>query len=218
MRGEPKPLVIIGAGGHAKVVMDIAEASLRAVCGVIDRQYDLGHRFLNSTIVGNEALLEDNSFVKDHEFIVAIGDQSTRRRLSLQIVDAGGSLATLRHPASVVSPHATIEAGTVLAAGCVVNPSARVGRFCILNTGCTVDHDVRLADGVQICPGANLAGTVTCEEDVFVGTGAVVIPRINIGAAAIIGAGAVVVRDVLAGTMVVGNPARPIVRRELSKL
>lgn len=160
-------------------------------------------------IIGGEVLLHDIAFLHSYAFIVAIGDQQMRRRLFLLILQAGGSLATLLHPASVVSTHASIGGGTVLAAGSIVNPSAVVGRFCILNTGCTVDHDVQLADGVQVCPGANLAGGVVCGEDVFVGTGAVVIPRVRIGTAAVVGAGAVVIKDVPPAAIVIGNPARP---------
>ena len=205
-----KPLVILGAGGHAKVVFDMAVASHWQVRGFLDGGRVRGETILAATVLGNESMLDDRQFVAEHAFVVAIGQQKVRRTWSLEIISRGGVLAVVSHPGCVVSPYATIHAGTVIAAGCVVNPGAAVGRFCILNTGCTVDHDVVLADGVQICPGANLAGTVSCGEDVFVGTGAVIIPRITIGAGATVGAGAVVIRDVAAGDVVVGNPARSI--------
>ena len=208
-----RPLVILGAGGHGRVVLDTALAAGWTLSGFIDGTKSIGEHVNNLPVIGGDRLLDDPSFLIQHLFVVAIGDQQARRRLSLDICDKGGQLATMQHPACVVSASALIGDGTVMIAGAIVNANARVGRFCILNTGCTVDHDCELGDGVQICPGAHLAGRVGCADDVFVGTGAAIIPGISIGAGATVGAGAVVIRNVAPGEFVAGNPARTIRQR-----
>jgi sugar O-acyltransferase (sialic acid O-acetyltransferase NeuD family) len=205
-----RPLLIVGAGGHGKVVLDAARASGWAVAGFLDSVNPVGARILDAPVIGNESGLDDRDLLTRHMVIIAIGDQTARRRLSLHVLQSGGTLAVVRHPSSIVADSARIGAGSFLAAGTIVNPDARIGQFCILNTGCTIDHDCVLADGTQVSPGAHLAGSITCGEDVFIGTGAAIIPRITIGAHAVVGAGAVVIRDVEAGTRVAGNPARTI--------
>ena len=212
----PKPLVILGTGGHGRVVAETAEAAGTPPCGFLDQTRAVGQRVNGLPVIGGEALLADREFLAGHRFIVAIGNQSARRRLSTQIAAAGGELATIRHPSCIVSRHAAIGAGSVLIAGAIVNANAAIGRFCILNTGCTVDHDVALGDGVQICPGAHLAGGVRCGEDAFIGTGAAIIPGVTLGARAVVGAGAVVIADVEADLTVVGVPARAIRQRAAS--
>lgn len=205
-----RALVIVGAGGHGKVVLDAARAGGWQVAGFLDSVNPAGTRILDAPVLGNEASLTDRDLLARHAVIVAIGDQDARRRLSVRILQAGGTLAVVRHPSSIVSNSVRIGDGSFLAAGVIVNPDAHIGQYCILNTGCTIDHDCRLADGTQVSPGAHLAGSVTCGEDVFIGTGAAIIPRITIGSHAVVGAGAVVIRDVEAGTRVAGNPARTI--------
>ena len=199
-----KPLVIVGAGGHGRVVHDVALSLGLAVAGFLD---DSRSGEVNGVpVLGGTARIE--TLLADHSFIVAMGGQQARRRFST-LIAGRAELATLVHPTAWVSPSARIGQGSVLVGGVIVNANADVGAFCILNTGCTIDHDNLLKDGVQICPGAHLAGAVTCEEDVFVGTGACVIPGVTLGREAVVGAGAVVVRDVAPGDKVFGNPAAP---------
>jgi sugar O-acyltransferase (sialic acid O-acetyltransferase NeuD family) len=203
-----KQLVIIGSGGHGRVVADTAVAAGWQVAGFIDDTKAAGHKENDYLLLGGRMLLKDHEVLETFMFIVALGDQDARREISVALAGVGDILATIIHPSSVISPHASVGRGSVLAPGCILNANAKVGEFCILNTGCTVDHDVQLADGVQISPGVNLAGHVSCGEDVFIGAGAIVIPRISIGKGAIVGAGSVVIKDIPAGAKVAGNPAR----------
>ena len=194
-------MVIVGAGGHGRVILDAALASGLQVAGFVADPVQgpvNGMPFLGPT-----AMLDE--LAETHRFIVAIGDQQARRDLALRL---DGRLQTVIHPTAWVSPSARIGQGTAIIGGVIVNANSEVGDFCILNTGCSVDHDCRLADGVQICPGARLAGGVSCGEDAFIGTGAIAVPGIRIGARAIVGAGSVVVQDVAENTKVIGNPAR----------
>lgn len=194
-------LVIVGAGGHGRVVLDAALAAGLEVAGFLADP--AGEPVNGLPVLGPTALLDE--LLPRHRFIIAIGDQQARRDFSLRI---GDRLQSVIHPASWISPSARIGKGAAIIGGVIVNANAEVGDFCILNTGCTIDHDNRLADGVQICPGAHLAGNVSVGEDAFIGTGASVIPGVRIGARAVIGAGAVVVSDVPDGAKAVGNPAR----------
>lgn len=201
-----KPLIIIGAGGHAKVVADAALAAGWTVAGLLDRD---GSGILGLAVLGGDARLDDPAFVAAHCFVAAIGAQAARRRLSLRVLAAGGDLAVVVHPSAIVAPSAIIGAGSVVLAGAVVNPDARIGRFAIVNVCASVDHDNVLGDNVQVGPGARLTGNVSVGEDALIGAGAVVLPGVSIGAGAIVGAGAVVTRAVDAGATVMGNPARP---------
>jgi len=206
MTGMPRPVVILGHGGHARVVADICRAAKREVRGFLDRQGV--HE--SASVLGGDDLLDDRAFVESHEYVVGIADQRIRRRLAGLVRAKGGVLASVIHPSAVVAPAVAIGAGVVVVAGCVVNPGAVLGDLVIVNTGATVDHDCVLNEGVHVCPGAHLTGNVVCGEYAFLGAGAIVIPGRAIGAWAVVGAGAVVISDVTDGVTVVGCPARAI--------
>jgi sugar O-acyltransferase (sialic acid O-acetyltransferase NeuD family) len=204
-----RPVAIIGAGEHARVVLDICEAAGLSVAGFIGLDQKPGDTIDSHPILGNDdELLRDAKFLRDHDLVPGLGDQAARHRIGLLALAAGGQFARVVHPSSIVSRRALIAEGSVVCAGAIVNNGAKIGRFCIVNTGASVDHDCTLNDGVQVGPGAVLCGTVHCEADVLIGAGAIVLPGIRIGARAIVGAGAVVTRNVPPSTTVFGNPAR----------
>ena len=203
------PVVIVGAGGHGRVVLDILRAMRRHVAGFLDDGRPPSGLVNGAPVLdGGSAPLASREFLARHDVIVAIGDNAARRRLAETVLGNGGTLATAVHPACVVSPTAAVGEGTVIVPGAVVNANARIGRFCIVNTGATIGHDVVLEDGAQVAPGANMGGGSRCGADAFVAIGAVVVPKVRIGAGAVLGAGATAVRDIPPGAVALGTPAR----------
>ncbi|MGB1539791.1 MAG: acetyltransferase [Rickettsiales bacterium] len=210
MKNAETSVVILGAGGHGRVVLDTCRAAGIPVAGFLDGRHETGSLIHGAQVLGSDDELESGGFLHAHRFIVALGDQEARKKLSSTIRERGGRLATAIHPSCIISTTASIAEGTVVVAGAIINTDSQIGRYCIINTGATIDHDVCLEDGVQVSPGANLAGHVHCEEQVFIGTGAIIAPRVTVEENSIIGAGSVVLKDVPKGVLVAGNPATKI--------
>lgn len=208
-------LWIVGAGGHAAVVADAAR-STGAWSGVafFDDLWPEMRSADGCEVLGNldmlRRMVSASGWPTGQQAVVGIGHNATRLGLSREVLDLGGTLATVVHTTAVISPSARLGAGSVVFAKAVVNPHSRLGLGCIVNTGAIVDHDVAIDDGVHICPGVALAGNVTVGELATIGIGTCVIQGIRIGQRATVGAGTTVIRDVEAETTVAGNPARRI--------
>ncbi len=156
-----REIVILGSGGHARVVADACSSAAQSIAGFIGPDASRGAAMEGAVHLGGDDRLEDRDFVQSHDFVVGIGAQQRRAELSRDLCERGARLATVVHASAVVAPSATLGAGTVVLAGAVVNQGAQLGSWVIVNTNATVDHDARLADGVHIGPGAVLAGDVT---------------------------------------------------------
>lgn len=208
-------LIIIGAGGHGRVVVDITRRQHPGIQVLfLDDQVLAGTRHLEPPVVGDTGYLE--RLLAEHRsrraaVVVAIGDNSRRKqmvqRVSPLLIAGSIPFATLRDPAAFVSSGAVLGDGTVVMPQVAVNAGTRVGKHVILNTSCSVDHDCVLGDYVHVSPGAHLAGGVILEDGVHVGTGASLIPGVRVGRGTIIGAGSVVVRDIPPGVVAFGVPA-----------
>jgi UDP-perosamine 4-acetyltransferase len=206
--------IILGGGGHAKVLIDAIQAGGKVtVIGILDRDPALtGTSILGAPVLGSDEAIQDMTGEAD-SFIVGIGsvgDPSTRMALFEKALKAGLKPLTVIHPNAVVSPYAKIGEGCMLYAGCIVNPDAIIGRNVIINTGAIVEHDCMIGDHVHVATGARLAGTVTVGMGAHIGAGAVIRQKGEVGDFAVVGAGAVVVKPVRPGETVVGNPARPL--------
>ena len=199
-------LYIIGAGGHAKVVLStVLEVGL-SVDGLFDDDpQKQGVDILGVPVIGT---VSDAKRKGPARGVLAIGDNRTRYRLAQKLL--GWKWLPVVHPKAYVHPSASLGPGTVVFAGAVIQPDTRIGAHAIINTGATVDHDCLVGDFVHIAPGAHLAGNVTISEGALIGMGAVVLPGIKVGAWAVVGAGAVVVEDLPPRVTVVGVPARPL--------
>lgn len=194
---------LIGASGHAKVILDILEASGRVVNGFYDDNVSI------TSFKGliRSGIVSDAGSNLDDLHIISIGVNSTRQKIA-KALKVGYTTAI--HPSAVVSNSASIDQGTVVMAGAVINSDTKIGQHCIINTQCSIDHDCTIDDFVHISPNTCLTGGVHVGEGVHIGAGAVVIPGVKIGAWATVGAGSVVIKDVPKNATVVGNPARVI--------
>ncbi len=206
-------VVVIGAGGHGRVVLDILLCSgQHRVVGILDADPALaGTHLYGIEVLGPVNLLSRLRQQRVRGAVVAIGDNRVRRKYRAEIDAAGLDAINAIHPAASISPRAVLGRNIVVCAGAIVCTDATIGDSVILNTGCRVDHECVIGDGAHIAPGAVLAGRVQIGPDAFIGLGSKVIQCRSVGTGAVVGAGAVVIRDVPDGVRVVGVPARPMV-------
>lgn len=206
-----KEMIIYGAGGHGKVIADIIEKSGGTIYGFIDdSKRGKESIFYHYPILGGLSELVELHHQQSNRFsvIIALGNNSARQDVALQLKSAGICFGTAIHPSAQLARGVTIGEGTVIMANSVINSDAVIGRFCIINTAATVDHDACIGDYVHLSPGVHLGGTVTIEASSWLGVGAAVINNIHIGQDVTVGAGSVVIRPIASHCVVVGNPAR----------
>lgn len=192
-----RDVVIIGAGGHGRVVADIVAASGDKVIGFLD------------DVPRDRCMGPISDYVKylDAKFVIAIGNAGVRERL---VNSMGCRWYTAIHPSAIISPSASIGEGSVIMPNAVVNAGASVGRHCIINTAAVVEHDNVIEDYVHVSVAARLGGTVSVGEKTWIGIGATVSNNIHICCDCVIGAGAVVTRDIEEPGTYVGVPAKMV--------
>lgn len=210
-------LVLWGAGGHARVVAELATLEGRfELVGLLDDVNSARHGTapFGVPVLGTGELLPTLLEEGVRHLVVAIGSCSARLELTARAEALGFECPTLVHPRAFVSPTAVLGGGTVVAAFGHVGPGSTVGKAVIVNTGASVDHDCRIGDGAHIAPGAVLGGGVSIGRGAWVGLGSSVIQDRTVGERSTVGAGSVVVRDLPARVVAWGSPAR--VQREVT--
>jgi sugar O-acyltransferase (sialic acid O-acetyltransferase NeuD family) len=221
LKPENRTLVVWGAGGHGKVVHDVAMAMDRydSAAFVDDNPDRAGDDFCGCPVFPTLDAACGHA-AECTALVVAIGANQTRARCAAMARARGWKLETLIHPTAIVSPSARIGAGTVVMPRAVVNAGAEIGENCIINTAAVVEHDCRIGDYVHLSPGVVLGGGVTVERLVHMGLGSIALPGSVIEAGAVVGAGAVVLHGVLRGETVVGVPARStgVINRQLARV
>ncbi|HEY6805835.1 MAG TPA: acetyltransferase [Pyrinomonadaceae bacterium] len=208
-------VVGLGAGGHAKVVIEILRLAHDVeIVGLLDSRSELHNTaLLGLPILGDDSLLPGLRVDGvSHAFIGVgtVGDIGPRLRVFQTARAAGFEIIAAIHPTAVISPSVKIGIGLTIMAGAVVNAQAIIGDNVIINTGAIIEHDCRLGHHVHISPRATLGGGVSIGDRSMVGLGAVVLPGIHVGSEVLIGAGTVVTRDIPDGKVVYGNPGRVI--------
>ncbi|MGN0883939.1 MAG: acetyltransferase [Candidatus Spyradosoma sp.] len=189
---------LYGAGGHAKVILDILRARNVAVDCVCDDSAEL-REFCGLLVVRGADAPAGTA-------IVSIGKNEARRRV-VEFLRARGNVrfATAVHPSAVISPDAEIGAGTVVMPGAIVNAGTRVGEHCIVNTGASIDHDCAVADFAHVSPHATLCGGVSVGAGTWIGAGTVVIQGVSVGGNCLVGAGSVVAKNLPDDAFACGN-------------
>ena len=194
-----RPLMIIGAGGHGKVVKDIARACGYQQIGFLD-DADL------PGLAGKVCDYED--YISTSDFVIAIGNNAVRGRLFEELDKKNAIIVSLVHPYAAVSDSAVIGKGTVVVAGAVINADTVIGQGVILNTGSSVDHDCVVEDFCHVSVGAHVCGTVHIGKRTMVGAGATIVNNLEVCEDCMIGAGAVVVKNIEEQGTYIGVPAR----------
>ena len=206
-----KNVVVIGAGGHGKVIADIIIKSQDNVYGFLDDGVDIGTTIVkekNIKVIGKvEECIKISSGNPDFEFVIAIGNNQIRKTISEKY-----NLKYYKaiHPSAQIGLDVEIGEGTVVMADTAINPSTKIGKHCIINTGAIIEHDNIIEDYVHISPNATLCGTVKIGETTHVGAGAVIKNNTNICKNCIIGAGATIVKNIKEEGTYVGVPAKKV--------
>lgn len=208
-------LIIIGAGGHAKSVIDAAEENFSIMGLLSDDPAAHGQSTCGFKILGDDSLLPRLAADGAKMFVVgvgSVGDARSRQKLFELGKMANLEPAVIIHPRAIVSKHAKIGAGSVILAGATVNAGATVGQNVIVNSGAIVEHDCILEDDVHVASGAVLGGNVTIRQAAHVGAGSTIRQGQTVGRRTIVGAGAVVVDDLGDDKVFVGIPVKELIK------
>ena len=191
-------MYLYGASGHAKVIIDILEASGVRVDGLIDD---------NPNVNRLQGYPVRHTFAGESPFIISIGNNKIRKLVAERLQASYGKAI---HPSAILSPTAKIGDGTVVMQGAIIQADANVGKHCIINTGASVDHECVIGNYVHVSPHATLCGNVHVGDGSWIGAGTTVIPNLSIGKWCVIGAGSVITEDIPDHVLAFGNPCRII--------
>jgi UDP-perosamine 4-acetyltransferase len=212
---KKQDVIIVGAGGHAKVVASCLNNDKYNLIGFIDKDLtDLGREvYLGKTVVGQDSEME--KWLKDGSCgcIVAIGhvgNPIVRNRLYTKCKSLGFQMINAIHPTAVVDPTAKLGEGIAIMPNVVINANATIGDNSIINTASVIEHDVAIGSGVHVAPRTVISGASSVGENTLLGAGSTIIQGVKIGMNSIVGAGTVVIRDLPDKIVAVGNPAKII--------
>ena len=207
---HPNNLIVIGSGGHARVVADAARSAGFVLHGFIDINYHgQNEHILERPVIGGIELLHELDNQK-YSIIVAIGDNSKRAYHYLQAQKKGFSTPTVIHPTAVVSNDCLIENGVFINTSAIINAEAIIRENAIINTSAIIEHEVVVGEHSHIGPGVKVGGRTIIGKRTFIGIGASVIDKVKIGTNVIIGAGSVIIENVKNNCTVVGVPGQAI--------
>lgn len=208
------PVIVLGAGGHAKVLIDSLQASRVAIKGIVDPAPDFrGAQLFGVPVLGGDEVIESFS-PSDILLVNGLGSvrlPQRRRQVFDRFKCMGYRFAAVVHPSAIIAVDVALGEGTQIMAGTVIQPGSRIGCNAIINTRASVDHDCIIGDHVHIAPGVTLSGGVSVGAGSHIGTGATLIQGVSVGCDCLVAAGAVVINNVADSSMVRGVPAREFV-------
>jgi len=205
-------IIIIGAGGHSKVIVDIIHNEQKyEIAGFIDNNLPIGHKVLDYKVLGKEE--EINTLINKHEIfggIIAIGDNFIRSNVEKKIKQLCNEFEFINciHPKSNIAFNVVMGQGNVVMAGATINTSSEISNHCIFNTNCSIDHDNRIENFVSVAPNAVTGGNVEVGELSAIGIGATITDQVSIGYNCIIGASSLVNKDAKSNSVYYGIPAK----------
>ena len=215
MKFGEKDLIIIGAGGHAKVVLEIALENGWNVLGFVDKKITQ-NSLCGYPVLGTDEVLPSLLIKGIRHAAIGIGhvgNYQVRDNIFANLKKLGFDLPILIHPKACISKLAIIGEGSICATGCIVNTCARVGGNCIINSGAIIEHDVILGDNVHAAPASVILGDVQVGRNTFLGAGSVVLQGCTVGESVIVGAGSTVLKSVDDDLVIAGSPAHEIRKR-----
>lgn len=189
-------VMIIGSGGHAKVVIDaINKQRIYEIIGLIDDYRQVGETTMDIPVVGKVSDISDHKGI-NCSWIIAVGDNKGRNSIYSRVIELRLNYINVIHPSATIGSDVDLGVGNFIAAGAIINSGTTIGSHCIINTGAQLDHDNKIEDFVSVAPKAALAGSVVVGRGTYIGMGVNVIERIVIGRQTVIGAGSLVNRDI----------------------
>ena len=208
-----KKIVLIGGGGHCKVVISILKKLDNfEIAGIVDN-YNAGSLVSGIKIIGADDDLRDIYKSGIDNALIAIGstkDNTKRYKLFNMVREIGYEFPVIISPETIIDKSIRIDDGTVVTTGSIINIGSSVGKNCIINTGAIIEHDCKIGDHCHIASGVHISGAVEIDKLSFIGIGATIIQGIKIGKNVTIGAGSVVIKDIPDNVIAVGNPAKII--------
>lgn len=201
--------IIIGAGGHARVVYDILrhDQNVDVEAFVDNARRGSDEDIMGIQVTGDHSVLPELATDGVDSFVVAVGDNDIRRSHFEKLLDLGLAPINAVHPSAEITPTADLGTGTVVASSADISTNARIGDNVVLNTDALVEHETTVGDHAHVGPGSKVAGRVEIGDGAFVGIGSTVKEYVTIGERSVVGAGSVVVDDVPPDTVVAGTPA-----------
>lgn len=208
-------ILLYGAGGHSKVVIDVIEKEGRyEIAGIIDDKHEMhGRSYCGYRVIGGFDRLKEKD-CKNCKIIIAIAYNNIRENLYKRVELLGYEFVSAIHPSAQIARDALINHGTMIMANAVINTSTKIGKCVVINTGAIIEHDCKIGDFSHIASGAHIAGAVTVSKSSFIGIGSSIIEFARIGENSVIGAGAVVIDDIPSNVTAVGIPAKVIKRNK----
>jgi len=206
-----RPKIIIGAGGHARVLISVLKTLNINILGIVDVEFNkIGNRLKDIPVLGNDDKIL--SYLPDDiELVNGIGSVSStekRKDIYAKFKNDGYSFANIVHPSAIIMNEVTLGEGVQIMAGVIVQTGCVIGDNAIVNTGAIVDHDCIIGDHVHLAPGVVLSGGINIGDMTHIGAAATVIQGVEIGQRVVVGAGAVVITDIPSGVKALGVPAK----------
>jgi UDP-perosamine 4-acetyltransferase len=207
------PVIIVGGGGHAKVLIDILRLRAVPIIGIVDADPgQQGMNILGIPVIGNDDTVSQHAAadILLVNGLGSVGPTDRRQALFEEFKRRGYRFSSVIHPSAIIASDVAVGEGVQVMAGAIIQPGTSIGSNVIVNTRAAVDHDCRIEDHVHLAPGVVLSGNISVGAGAHIGTGATVIQGVKIGRGAVIGAGSLVLNDVPEKTTVVGAPAKVV--------